>query len=127
MRLDHMLEIDERQNGIEATCEAVKQIALDTKSEIYAQLAKENKDKLTDKEELRKYENKLNDTIGDAQYWLKTYTDSFKEHDKRMVGLRMELTGRLDTALDSLNRFVTLRDIRINFKTLNDMLYVKFR
>ena len=44
-----------------------------------------------------------------------------------MVGLRLELTGRLDTALDSLNRFVTLRDIRINFKTLNDMLFVKFR
>lgn len=44
-----------------------------------------------------------------------------------MVGLRLELTGRLDTALDSLNRFVTLRDVKINFKTLNDMLFVKFR
>ena len=55
-RMDHMIEIDERQNGIEATCEAVKQIALDTKKDIYDLMAKEKVTQLSDKEELRKYE-----------------------------------------------------------------------
>jgi Arc/MetJ family transcription regulator len=54
--MDHMIEIDERQNGIEATCEAVKQIALDTKKEIFELMAKEKVAQLDDKEELRKYE-----------------------------------------------------------------------
>jgi len=58
-RMDHMIEIDERQNGIEATCEAVKQIALDTKKDIFELIAREKSSQLEDKQELRVYERKL--------------------------------------------------------------------
>jgi hypothetical protein len=34
------------------------------------------------------YESRLDKTMEDAKYWLTTYTNSFKEHDKDMKGLR---------------------------------------
>ena len=73
------------------------------------------------------YEARLDKTIEDAKYWLETYTAAFKAHDKDMQGLRTELSGRLGTVIDACALRVSITDMTLNFKTLNDMLFVKFQ
>jgi hypothetical protein len=43
-----------------------------------------------------------------------------------MLGLKEELTGRMNTTLEQLRRRVTIKDMKLNFKALNDLLLVKF-
>ena len=72
------------------------------------------------------YESRLDKTMEDSKYWLEKYTDSFREHDKNMNGLRTELNGRFDNIRDQLSGRVSVRDMELNFKVLNDLLFVKF-
>jgi hypothetical protein len=64
--------------------------------------------------------------VGDCKYWLDKYTESFKQHDKVMLGLKTEINGRLDNVLDQLNLRVSIDDVTLNFERLNDLLLVKF-
>jgi len=73
------------------------------------------------------YESRLDKTIEDSKYWLATYTETFKEHDKDMKGLQTELCGRLESVNDNLRLRVSINDMKLNFKSLNDMLFVKFK
>jgi len=57
---------------------------------------------------------------------MQKYTESFKEHDRVMSGLRTELQGRLDTIIVQVKNRVSVKDMKLNFKALNDLLLVKF-
>jgi len=37
------------------------------------------------------------------------------------------MEGRLDNVLEQCEQKVSINDMKLNFKTLNDMLFVKFR
>jgi len=50
-------------------------------------------------QKLSKHEERLNATINDAKFWLTSYTQSFKEHDLFMSGLKEQLNGRMDNVL----------------------------
>ena len=43
-----------------------------------------------------------------------------------MSGLRTELQGRLDTIIVQVKNRVSVKDMKLNFKALNDLLLVKF-
>lgn len=72
------------------------------------------------------YEQRLNSTVQDAKYWLDKYTDQYKSHDKKMAGMRVEMTGKMENILEQIQLRVSIRDMKSNFKALNDLLFVKF-
>lgn len=78
-------------------------------------------------EKLSNYEEKLNKTINDAKYWLKKYTDSYTETDKNLAGIKTEISGKISYCIDELQNRASVRDIKINFNILNDLLGVKFK
>ena len=78
-------------------------------------------------EKLSNYEEKLNKTINDAKYWLKKYTDSYTEHDKNLAGIKTEISGKISYCMEELKNRASVRDIKINFNILNDLLGVKFK
>ena len=126
-RIDQIGTLDERVKMIEAQCDRVQKVTLDTKKEIYDAATKQKMETLTVQNSLTGYEARLDKTIEDAKYWLETYTAAFKAHDKDMQGLRTELSGRLGTVIDACALRVSITDMTLNFKTLNDMLFVKLR
>jgi hypothetical protein len=57
---------------------------------------------------------------------MEKYTQGYNAHDKKMAGYATEIEGKLDLVKNEIKTRVSVRDLKLNFKTLNDMLYVKF-
>ena len=99
---------------------------MNTKSDMHKDLEAQNRETVNMAQKLVTHENRLEKTVGDCKYWLDKYTESFKQHDKVMLGLKTEINGRLDNVLDQLNLRVSIEDVTLNFERLNDLLLVKF-
>jgi chromosome segregation ATPase len=125
-KIDGMSALEERIRMIEKQCEYVQDIALNTKQDITKTLSDKKEEDLELMQKLQRYEGKLDATIQDTKFWLTKYTDTFAKHDKEMLSIKEELNGRLNTTLEQLRRRVTIKDMKLNFKSLNDLLLVKF-
>jgi len=69
----------------------------------------------------------MDKTIADSKYWLETYTEGYKKHDLKMVEIVELVKGRIQNMNESMSKRVSIEDMKLNFKTLNEMLLVKFR
>ena len=69
---------------------------------------------------------KLDRTIEDCKFWLEKYTTSFKSSDRDFKTIQKKLEGQMEIVLHEAQKCVTEDDMKINFKTLNDMMFVKF-
>jgi hypothetical protein len=84
---------------IEEKCQQVQDIVIKTKSDIFSDYQKQKLEQMEQAQKLSKHEERLNATINDAKFWLTSYTQSFKEHDLFMAGLKEQLNGRMDNVL----------------------------
>jgi len=78
-------------------------------------------------QKLATHENRMDKTIADSKYWLETYTEGYKKHDLKMVEIVELVKGRIQNMNESMSKRVSIEDMKLNFKTLNEMLLVKFR
>ena len=58
---------------------------------------------------------------------LEKYSHTYNLHDAEFKSIKTVLEGRLDNVLEQVESKVSHNDMQLNFKTLNDMLFVKFR
>ena len=58
---------------------------------------------------------------------MEKYTETFNKHDAEFKSIQTVMEGRLDNVLEQCEQKVSINDMKLNFKTLNDMLFVKFR
>jgi hypothetical protein len=73
---------------VERQSQLVQKITLDTKKEIFDAWTKQKMETIAVQNNLMGYESRLDKTMEDSKYWLTTYTEAFKVHDRDMKGLR---------------------------------------
>jgi hypothetical protein len=87
-RLDHMTSLEERIRMIEEKTQQIQNITLNTKKDIFDAWTKQKLETLQQSEKLAGYEDRLEQTVDDAKYWLKTYNKTYAEHDSNLQSFR---------------------------------------
>ena len=68
----------------------------------------------------------MDQNISDAKFWMLQYSDINQKHKADMIKMKEDIVRKMDVAMDEMKTKVSIQDLRINFKALNDLLFVKF-
>ena len=69
----------------------------------------------------------MSDSISDAQHTVLEFTKQFKKTEGVVHGFKEEMNGKLDNIFLSLDNKVGTYDMKVNFKIVSDIMYVKFK
>jgi hypothetical protein len=105
----------------------IQEMSIRTKMDVLQEFGKAQAGIREQHGKLAVHENRMDKTIADSKYWLEKYTNGFKEHDMKMTELSTLLNGRVDNITELMSKRISVEDMKLNFKTLNTMLLVKFR
>ncbi len=61
------------------------------------------------------------------KYWIETYTNSHKELDRTLNGVKSELKGDYERAMFALEQKLDVRAMQYNMNTLSSLLQIKFK
>jgi hypothetical protein len=68
----------------------------------------------------------MDQNISDCKFWVMNYADSFKAHEKLMTKIEGDVSLKVKTAMHEMNKKISINDIKLNFRALNDLMFVKF-
>ena len=69
----------------------------------------------------------MESTVNEAQYWMKKYGEQHKEAEGNFNKLKYHVEETMNLFRSDIERRVVVKDLECNFKTLNDLLFVKFK
>ena len=104
-----------------------KEVMLRTKEDIAKMMADIRAEIAKDRSKTDGLEQRMDETITDAKFWLEKYTKAYKENDAKIGEIQGEFSGRIETIFYQLSRRVTNDDMQKNMEKLSDMLYIKFQ
>jgi predicted metal-dependent peptidase len=68
----------------------------------------------------------MDSNISDCKFWVQKYTAAFKSHEATMVQADTDVKSMMDRAMEEMKKKISIKDMALNFKALNDLMFTKF-
>ena len=130
MHLEQKIEafkrVEDKVNKLTEQTEHLTDLTVKTKKEIYDSHLEMMDAHEKSQAKVRQHEQKLVDIVEDTKYWMNQYKENFKEQEKVLQKIRIEMEGDLNTLHYDMSKLVSTQDMKQNFNALSDLLFTKF-
>lgn len=99
---------------------------LKSKEELTKDQSEMRKDFSKIQSEFQQAQKSLVAVVDDTKFWLDKFMKSFADQEASLQKTKVEISGEVTAIKFQLTRKLSIEDMRVNYKALTDLLFVKF-